>query len=134
MLCRDLAADLERWLDGELTADRADAYRRHVATCADCRARVDRRRQERQRWRAALSEPAPADLRQAVLAARPAARRLPRWPLLAAAAALLALLVTPRLLVEPSRAEAPFSRPCDLQHLDAGAGDQTTLVLPGGLL
>lgn len=135
MRCEDFRDRLTARLDGELGEHDSRAMDAHADACDACRALRDDRRTERERWRAAWRETAPADLRHGLLAAAPAAprRSAPSWLPWAAAAAVLAALVLPRLRPDPPAQAAPFSAPCNLVVEEAVGADRT-LVLSGRLL
>lgn len=111
-------------------------YEEIADACDACRALRDDRRTERERWRAAWRETAPADLRHELLAAAPPApsrrRNAARW-LPWAAAAVLALVLLPRLRPDATERAAPFREPCNLV-VEEAVGPERTLALPGGLL
>lgn len=95
MKCSEFDNQVQDWLDGELSADRAAALQAHAEACPDCRARVE----EFRTLRAALAEmPAPAlsgeRTERLLRASRP--RRRTMQPALAAAATFaLAALILP---------------------------------------
>ncbi len=113
MRCEDLRDKLSAYLDGELPGNETGACDGHLAKCETCADLVARHRDERERWRTALHEPAPADLRRDVLAGRPAREtiRFPRrhfgrksmWTAWAAAA-VLAIIVLGQVI---SRLDGP---------------------------
>lgn len=136
MRCEEYRELLTLRMDDALSADQTRDHDEHAAACAACRALRDDRRNERDRWRTAWAEEAPADLRRKILAAEaPAGRKvvpLRRWLPWAAAAALMLMIAPPWRPDEPPRPE-PFSEPCNLVHEEA-LGDDRILVLPGRLL
>ena len=70
MRCEELRETLTAYLDGELSEPETGACDGHLAACADCADLVARRRNDRDRWHAALHDRAPADLRRDILAGR----------------------------------------------------------------
>jgi anti-sigma factor RsiW len=126
MRCEDLRDELSAYLDGELPADEAGACDEHLAACGTCADLVARRRDERERWRAALSQAAPDELRRDILAGRTPRKtiRLPReylgrksmWTAWAAAA-VIAVIVIGQVISRldggrrPDPGPGAFSRP-----------------------
>lgn len=156
MRCEDLHDQLIAYLDGELPEDTAAACEAHLAVCETCAAEIAARQQERDRWRDALRESAPADLRHEILAGRAPRRtisferrhagRKSMWTAWAAAA-VLALIVLGQVVTrlgtgdEPNAAIEAFARPgavalvVDGEIIGAFAELETeSLVLDGGFL
>lgn len=88
MTCHDAAQTLDPYVDGELTAEKSDAFRAHVETCAACRLQLERRAYLRQQIRLLPYRTAPERLRARVAAAAP--RRRTFAPQLAWAAVFVA--------------------------------------------
>jgi len=136
MRCDDYRDRLTARLDGELSEHDTRAMDAHADACDACRALRDDHRLQRERWRTAWRETAPAGLRQELLAAAPPApdrrRTAVRWLPWAAAAALV-LMLLPRLRHPAPERPAPFSEPCNLV-VEEAVGAERTLVLPGRLL
>ncbi len=154
MRCEELRDKLTVYLDGELSADETEACETHLAACEDCAGLAAARRHERDRWRAALREDAPADLRREILAGRSPRKTLhftrrhaghkSMWTAWAAAA-VLAVIVLGQVVSRldgPRRPDADaFARPgavalvVDGEPLGAFEElEEGGLVLEGGFL
>ena len=156
MRCDELREKLIAYVDRELPDNETAACDAHLAECEACAARVAERRNERDRWRNALRDDAPAELRQEILAGRAprATIRFERkhvgrktlWPAWAAAA-VLAVIVLGQVVArrdardDADRAPDAFTRPGAVAHVVDGevigaftALEQETLVLDGGFL
>jgi anti-sigma factor (TIGR02949 family) len=144
MECKDLQEQLQRYIDGELPADRRSAADAHVAGCADCRRLV----REEQDWqqtvrRAASYYTAPEPLRvritgmarRAATSPAPAARRR-GWAM--AASLLLAVALSSAVttyVATPSSTAlieqevvASHVRSLQLNHIaDVASSDQHTV-------
>ena len=139
MQCHEARTALVAWVDGELSADATRAYEVHAASCGACRALIAARRHERDRWREALRDETPTDLRREILVGRPSRATLrfhPRAWVWAAAAAVVVvvMLIAPWFVVDRGAPAEPFSRPCTLIAVDVEEDEGRTLVLPGGLI
>jgi len=103
MRCEDLRDKLIAYVDGELSETQTEACDGHLAACDACADLVAERRNERDRWRTALRDDAPADLRQEILAGRAPRKTLrferkhtgrkSMWPVWAAAAVLAVIVI-----------------------------------------
>ena len=103
MRCEDLRDKLIAYVDGELPDTETEACEGHIAECETCADLVAKRRNEQDRWRTALREDAPADLRQEILAGQTPRRtirferkhrgRKSMWPVWAAAAVLAVIVI-----------------------------------------
>lgn len=60
--CAEALAELERFLDGEIPAERIEELRGHIAACYPCAERADFERQLRQLVRQRCAERAPGSL------------------------------------------------------------------------
>lgn len=156
MRCDDLRDELIAYVDGELPEDTTAACEAHLAQCEACADRVAARLAERDRWRTALRDDAPADLRREILAGRPPRRtirferkhtgRKSMWPVWAAAAVLAVIVlgqVVGRLDVDDDAERGPeiFSRPGAVAYVVDGEVigaftelEEGGLVLDGGFL
>ena len=96
MHCDEVMQLLEAYLDGELDEDRGLAVGTHLASCDQCRRRLEARRELGELLRRELEVTAPAALRRRLQhAASPPARAAPRrWRLLAAVAGLAVAAVS----------------------------------------
>jgi anti-sigma factor RsiW len=126
MRCEDLRDKLIAYVDGELPESETAACDGHLAECEACADLVAERRTERDRWRTALRDDTPADLRQEILAGRPAHKTLrfdrkhtgrkSMWPAWAAAA-VLAVIVLGQIITRLDVRDEPvvdieaFTRP-----------------------
>jgi anti-sigma factor (TIGR02949 family) len=136
MNCVELHARLHPYVDGELSVDDVTAADAHVAACSRCAALVRRTRAFRRALRQQPREPAPPELRARIVAgirgeARTKLVKRAWWvavPVAAAAAVLLALMVTPAWrqssvliadLVDKHIAYAQLERPAELASTDA---------------
>ena len=103
MRCEDLRDKLIAYVDGELPETETEVCDGHLAECDSCANLVAERRNERDRWRTALREDAPADLRQEILAGQAPHKtirferkhhgRKSMWPAWAAAAVLAVIVI-----------------------------------------
>ncbi|MBC8423715.1 zf-HC2 domain-containing protein [bacterium] len=156
MRCEDLRDKLSAYLDGELSGDEAGACEGHLAACGTCATLVAERRYERERWRAALHEVAPAALRRDILAGRAPRKslRIPHrqygrksmWTAWAAAA-VLAVIVLGQVISRMDGSRRPdagpdaFTRPGAVALVVEGEAlgaftelEEDGLVLEGGFL
>ena len=81
MNCSRFELDLSAYLDGELTANRAQEVRGHLETCPDCRERVESMRVARHAFRELAPERVSSDFDRKVQAAvgAPAATSVVPW-------------------------------------------------------
>ncbi|MBU0742883.1 zf-HC2 domain-containing protein [bacterium] len=156
MRCEDLRDKLTAYLDGELPETESEGCDTHLAACESCADLVAVRRNERDRWRAALRETAPDDLRQEILDGSSPRRtvrferkhsgRRSLWTAWAAAA-VLAVIVLGQVIARLDGSRRPaggadaFSRPgavalvVDGEILGAFTElEEDGLVLEGGFL
>lgn len=110
MDCTDIKANLSPFLDGELTDERRHAAERHLAECQACRVMIDAAEKQDALMIAAMCDDAgslPAGFEDAVLGRtvharrRTVAARMRTWAGWIAAAAVLAVSVSPRLFHQP---------------------------------
>ena len=101
MSCEQTQTVLHGYFDGELDAERAAEFERHLETCSECLAALEAQEKLRSAMqRAQLREQAPVSLQRNVRASLPAARRAGfglsgmwlRWAVTAAAILLVASL------------------------------------------
>lgn len=77
MTCRELIEFLMAYLDGELEADRREAFERHLKVCASCVAYVETYRRATEMCREVMrasDDPVPGSVPEALVAAILAAR------------------------------------------------------------
>ncbi len=153
MRCEDLRDKLIAYVDGELPESETEACDGHIAECDPCADLVAKRRNERDRWRTALRDDAPADLRQEILAGRAPRKTLrfdrkhtgrkSMWPAWAAAAVLAVIVigqVVTRLDVQ-REGDDVFNSPGAVAYIVDGEIigaftelEEDCLVLDGGFL
>ena len=156
MRCEDLRDKLTAYLDGELPETETEACDTHLAACETCANLVARRRNERDRWRTALREDAPAGLRQEILDVRSPRKtirferkhsgRRSMWTAWAAAA-VLAVIVFGQVISRMDGSRRPdadmdvFTRPGAVALVVDGEAlgaftelEEDGLILAGGFL
>lgn len=108
MICDEIRAQLDAYVEGELSAPERAVITAHLATCDNCRVRVDASAQMTSLLCQIPREPAPGDLsariRAAVEAERPVPRAQMAWVVLVAAGSLVAGLVAAWLAFETALA------------------------------
>jgi anti-sigma factor (TIGR02949 family) len=140
MICRDFEARLQAFVDCELDVETTTAAQAHVSSCPECYGRVDGERRFRLLLRQQPQDVAPPELRARLLSVSRRERRraaLRLWlgvPALAAAAVVLAALLTTRVmspgsgtprfvdtLVDKHLAYAQIERPAEFTSSEPGA-------------